>query len=94
MSLHQLFCGSEHFLHVPAGFPIVGEGGAWGSTPPPSYNFFEPPHQNQCPPWGAPPPLKNEASLSEKQTFLLKRETSFHEMILRKSTINHNLKSS
>ena len=61
--------------------------------------FFEPsspPHQNWCPPWGAPPPphLKMKPAPSEKQTLPLKREAPFHEMIPRKSTINNILKSS
>ena len=54
-------------------------------------------------PWGAPP-LKNEAPSPLKNNPLplpptpppprLKRETPFHEMIPRKTTINNNLKSS
>ena len=75
------------------GFPLWG---AWGA----SYDFFSktlPPHQNWCPPLGHPPLLKNEVPPSEKQTPplpKLKHEVPFHEMTLRKSTINNNLKSS
>ena len=47
------------------------------------------PHQNWC------PPLKMKSHPSEKQppSPPLKRETPFHEIIPRKSTINNNLKS-
>ena len=53
-----------------------------------------PPSKSMLPQWGAPPPhpLKNEAPPSEKQPPPpLKRKAPFHEMILRKSTINNNL---
>ena len=66
-------------------------------APPPILQFFlKSPHQNQCPPYGAPPPpLKNKAPPpSEKRPPPLKREALFHEMIPRKSAINNNLKSS
>ena len=50
------------------------------------------------PPWGAPPPLKYKAPPPiEKQTLTpppLKSEAPFHEMIVRESKINNNLKSS
>ena len=75
-----------------------GRGGMGGGCP--SYNFFwsdpsileffsNPTYQNRCPHMGHPPlpPLKNEAShLKNKPP--LKHETHFHEMILRKRTIN------
>ena len=55
-----------------------------------------PPRKTDALPWGDPP-LKNEAPSPLKNEPLpprLKRETPFHEMIPRKTTINNNLKSS
>ena len=63
-----------------------GHGG--GCTPYLTIFFKDPPsHQNQCPLMEHPPLLKNEAPP-------LKHEKPFHEMILRKNTINNNLESS
>ena len=66
---------------------------SWGGGRHPSHAmlFFEKPqHQNRC------PPLKNEAPHLENNPPSLpwKRETPFHEMIPRKSTVNNNLNSS
>ena len=61
-----------------------------------SYDFFlnPPPAKTDAPPWGTPP-LKNDASFHLKNNLHpLKHETPFHEMIPRKSTINHQFKSS
>ena len=76
-----------------SGFPIVGgaweRGGCPGCPPPPSQKFFlNPPpfHQNQCPLPGTPPPPPPPPRLRMKPP-PLKHETSFHEMIPRKSTV-------
>ena len=64
--------------------------GGMGATllPVPSYNFFENPH-------GTPlPPLKDEAPHLKNNLPPLERESPFHDMISRKSTVNNNLKSS
>ena len=73
--------------HTP-GFPIVG--GHGGDAHPHLMIFFEnPPTKTDA------LPLKNEPLPSEKETPLpLKHETSFHEMIPRKNTINNILESS
>ena len=79
---------------TPLEFPIVGGGGMRGH-PPPSNNFFwKTPHQNWCPLWGTPAYLKMKLPSFEKETFPLKHEAPFHEMIPRKSTINNHLKFS
>ena len=81
--------------HIAGGFPIVG--GMGGTSHLPIFFKSPPHHQNRCPPWGTPLPLKMKPSPSEKQTPpppQLKHETPCHEMIPRKSTINNNLKSS
>ena len=85
-----LFFAGDSFYSPSAGFPIV-------RVPPPILRFFSPPP----PPIKTDarhrvhPPFKNEApNLKNKHPAPLKRETPFHEMIPRKSTINYNLKSS
>ena len=73
------------------------EGGeAWVAHPTIFFATPPPPIKIDGPPWGAPlhfkmkpPHLKNNLPSPP-----LKREAPFHEMILRKSTINNNLKSS
>ena len=49
-------------LNVSTGVKVSHSGVAWGGAPPYSM-IFSTPHQNQCPPHGAHPPLKNEAPL-------------------------------
>ena len=60
-----------------------------GGRPPPIRFFSNPlPPSLKLMPHGAPPPpLKNEAPPSEKQTPILKSEIPFQEMIHRKNTI-------
>ena len=71
-------------------------GWAWAAPPPPILRFFRnpPPIKIDAPPNGAHPPLKNEAPSEKQPPPPLKREAPFHEMIIRKSTINNNLNSS
>ena len=54
----------------------------------------KPPRSKPMPPHGAHPKLKNEAPHLKNTPTPLKREAPSHEMILRKSTINNNFKSS
>ena len=59
---------------------------------PPSCNVFRNPPTKTDAPHGASPPFKNEGpQLKNNPPPLLKRETPFHEIIPRKSTINNNL---
>ena len=92
--LHN-FKDLNHILGFPMVVVVVGGGGGHGGAPPSSNFFRNPhPHQNRCPPWGTPSPVKNEAPHLKSKPPPLKREASFHEMILGKSTIYNNLKSS
>ena len=64
-------CFDLHAFDTTAtGFLIVqGHGGA----PLPSYNFFQPTHSSKLMPTMGHPPLKNQASPTEKQTPIEKR---------------------
>ena len=63
-----------------------------GATPHPTIFFNPPPPIKTDARHGVHPPFKNEAPhLKNKHPAPLKRETPFHEMIPRKSTINYNL---
>ena len=78
----------DNYFYITTGFPIVG---AWRAAPPIQQFFLKPPsYQNRCPTWGNPL-VKNEPPPHLKNTPLqMKRESPFHEMIPRKSTININ----
>ena len=77
-------------------YRVSHSGGGMGGVLPPSYDFFRnprPPAKPILPPWSTPPHLKRKPHLKNKAS-PLKRETLFHEMIPRKSTITNHFKSS
>ena len=89
-NIEQLFLIMRWFF---SGFPIVGRRHG-GRGRPSILRIFSTPLPKVMPPMGHPPHphLKMKPPPSEKQSPPMKHETPFREVILKKSTINNNLK--